>query len=1323
MPRSDRLSGKPSQAWRLWIVVLFAVGLAVLLFLCRMALIRQPPPVGLPAGPFKWSVGDILPRVPHPRAKVVAGFYCNSCSSGTCRQRCLALKEEGKVVGMHNRFFWCEVMVRPGVYDLRPVLSWVKANADVGLRSVIGFTAKTDRGRIGRAFRQCSPVSDGSPQWMLRPGSPYDPLNNNGYYHLNYADPDVQTELRGLLEELHRRLLLPENVPLLENIDSFEVDIGHDGELDAARNVKSLAGDPTRCDRGDWCDAEMYKCVYGGGAWDGARQRCSGGDEAAASALWRDTVVKPFIDIYGQELGDLKPLTLMVTGQLVWAGERAQPCKAPGCSGRNVVDYAWEEYGIGVKTTGVNPDFGKGNGRDDIPGEEYVNWPNIFKLTWPERLATGEHGISQLQDRPGNTALCCDTPQEFYWAVLNALDKHLAQLHFNDRHMREYGVDEAFALFQRYAGRSIFDTPDVWIVFRDTAPEPDPFYPDGTAVSSRDGRVNPNGGPPPCCRHLPNYEWFVYQMNPHPAQMVWSGLPDDYRSLSARGTQAGPLLLDIDDLWPQAGQLPSAAGGCASYDVTIDYLDQGTDSFDLRYSTQDSDASGAGAGLRRVQKSNSGQWRSVTLHLIDAYFSNAISSGPDLALVNSSGGDDVFHRVRVSYSDTCQARATVTPVTTPTLTVTPTLTASPTPTPTPQRGRPLAEVITLILQPDGIHYDGVSDTYLSSYPGQQASNFGLYDSLVVRPSAEDHVSLLRFDLQRLLPDDAVVQQAILELFVRSRTNVNPLRVAVYPLRRPWQETEANWLQAGAGDPWTAAGAQGEADRDPSPIDQQIIATVNDWAHFDVTQAVADWVSGQRENNGLALVGQQISGQVMVRFTSSNGTTPKFRPRLIINYVQPPQPLVFRVWLPLILMPYPPPPTPTPSPTATASPTPTQTPSPSPTATATPTPSATLTRTPSPSPTSTSTPSSTATFSATPTPSPSATSTRGPAWTATPTSTATASPTPSPTPTATLTASPSPTQTLTATPTASPTATAGQPETCLPQLLTTVSPGDAPKGLAADDQQVYVALYENSRLAIVDAAQGRLKSISSLASGHVNGIAVLGNRVYTANRDTARLSVSRADNGLLLKTIAVGRLPWGVSAADERVYVVNFADSAVAVIDATRDQVLSTVPVAPLPAFVAARSDQAYVTHLGGELSVVGRAGTLLAQVRPGPSDLWGIAISPDGNLLYLGSRSEQRIVVLNTEDLTGVNAIPLPGPPYALAVNPRTGHLFAVDASRDVIYVVDTAAGYRLLGEVPVGHQGLVDGGQGIAVAQNRVYVGNWLAHSLTVLDDGACQP
>ena len=275
-------------------------------------------------------------------------------------------------------------MPAEGVYNVEPVLTFVRRNANPNypqpnsgsLRSVIGFNAKTDRNVFTRNYGACTTESAGSPAWMLRPGSIYDPLQNGeggeAQYHLNYRDPEVQEQFRGLLHQLRQSMAISLTTSELASIDSFEVDIGKDGELHAARNYDRY---PSGAPLG-WMDLYMYGCKYSNYIWHGARndQFCTNQNGSlvpnsqthGAANVWRDQVIKTFVDIYGQELSYRspinaagKPMVLMVAGATANVDERASP--SAGCGNQNVIDYAINTYSMGVKTTGITPNSGNGN--------------------------------------------------------------------------------------------------------------------------------------------------------------------------------------------------------------------------------------------------------------------------------------------------------------------------------------------------------------------------------------------------------------------------------------------------------------------------------------------------------------------------------------------------------------------------------------------------------------------------------------------------------------------------------------------------------------------------------------------------------------------------------------------------------------------------------------------------------------------------------------------------------------------------------------------------------------------------------------------------
>jgi len=230
----------------------------------------------------------------------------------------------------------------------------------------------------------------------------------------------------------------------------------------------------------------------------------------------------------------------------------------------------------------------------------------------------------------------------------------------------------------------------------------------------------------------------------------------------------------------------------------------------------------------------------------------------------------------------------------------------------------------------GIELSAQADTFISLYA--PTTNYGDASNIRVRSPGVMH-ALLRFDLSDI-PPNAIVQKATLLLYQTARTNSNPLQLEVYALHREWHEREANWHQAGAGQPWMQPGANGlGTDRDRLPVAIVNLDQDQGPVNIDLSTLVQMWVQDPASNYGILLRGTSI-GQVQARnpfgdqrilpqgtsagkvayfFASRENSVPENQPRLQIQYVT----------MAMVT------PTPTGTVTATASPTPTPTPTPSP----------------------------------------------------------------------------------------------------------------------------------------------------------------------------------------------------------------------------------------------------------------------------------------------------------------------------------------------------------------------------------------------------------
>lgn len=365
--------------------------------------------------------------------------------------------------------------------------------------------------------------------------------------------------------------------------------------------------------------------------------------------------------------------------------------------------------------------------------------------------------------------------------------------------------------------------------------------------------------------------------------------------------------------------------------------------------------------------------------------------------------------------------------------------------------------------------------------------------------------------------------------------------------------------------------------------------------------------------------------------------------------------------------------------------------------------ATLTRTP----TRTSTDTPVLTFTGTPT------STSIPAVSDSPT----LSPTPTFTGTPTAKAPPSPV------PSGTLAATATRPSSpCTPSPIGTVVVGSHPKGIAADPTtgRIFVSLFDTSSVGVIEGSSNQLLAQwSTGASGHANGIGVTNGRVFVALRDTGKVAILDSATGGPIANQSVGSSPFGVGAANGKVWIADFGSGTTHVIDGATGNIVAATAVGANPSLIAAAGDRAFVTTWDGGVALVGADGKLLQSWKLS-SGSFGIAYDPVKNRVYVSNRVSRQIVMMDGSTGTILKSVTLTETPFALAFNPNSGHLFAVLAESNRVDVRDDATLDRIA-VIPVGSQGN-DGGDGIALLGNRLFVSDNAANAVSVLSD-ECGP
>ena len=209
-------------------------------------------------------------------------------------------------------------------------------------------------------------------------------------------------------------------------------------------------------------------------------------------------------------------------------------------------------------------------------------------------------------------------------------------------------------------------------------------------------------------------------------------------------------------------------------------------------------------------------------------------------------------------------------------------------------------------------------------------------------------------------------------------------------------------------------------------------------------------------------------------------------------------------------------------------------------------------------------------------------------------------------------------------------------------------GGAGTVLAAGPK-VYVGLFKDDAVAVIDTAQNRVVSTIPVPKGpHGLVMAPDGRKVYVSSDGASTVSVIDTATDKVIASIDVGANPHGLAMSRDgrKVLVSGFGSSRAVVIDTASEKVV-------------------------GEVAV--------PQVHNG-------TISPDGSRAWVASQKqgEAAIVILDLQSMTRVGSVPLDKTPRALDVSPDGKRVYFTLAGVNAIQVLDTSTN-QIVAQVPVG--------------------------------------
>jgi YVTN family beta-propeller protein len=244
----------------------------------------------------------------------------------------------------------------------------------------------------------------------------------------------------------------------------------------------------------------------------------------------------------------------------------------------------------------------------------------------------------------------------------------------------------------------------------------------------------------------------------------------------------------------------------------------------------------------------------------------------------------------------------------------------------------------------------------------------------------------------------------------------------------------------------------------------------------------------------------------------------------------------------------------------------------------------------------------------------------------------------------------------------------------------------------------------------------------------DGSTLLGHAIVTGTTWTYSATVA---NGTTYQFNAKATDAAGNTSAATTNYTVTGDTTAPNVVAVSGSHVLNfldtSFPVSPAPYAVAFSPDggRAYVAALSGNVSVIDTATDTVVATIGGLSRANGVAVSPNGNFIYVSDHIGNTVTVIDAVTRTVVTVIPVPNAPTGLVVSPNGSFVYVGTAGGNDVPVIDTATN-TLLGPI----NGIIspwsfvlspDGTRGYVaqIGYNRVSVFDLTTNSLITNFDG----